>query len=317
MIYTRKGMKQMNEQVGVITTYYGFRGDLIEKVKTLIKVYESIDIRPYIQLNSAPQKLSFDDMVKKLNKLRYEHDVQYSIHQSMFIPDNAFYLNLSSSDEVAWKQTLDSLKRVVDLAKEIGVKNISFHAGYAANKARQEIEMAPVIVSEKISFQEAHANFRRGLNELMDYTSGYVDVSVENCCYREKIRNIFSKSEDFRYLSDRAKILFDIGHAYFSKNILNDNRYIERIVEERRISEIHISDNDGKEDLHKLIGFGTIPFMEIFKHIIKLQRLPPVIIEANQKRWKYTDEDLGKCILKLKQMLEDVKEWEYKGRITE
>lgn len=307
----------MREEVGVITTFYGYRGDLLEKIEKIIKVYNSIKIEPYIQLHSAPQNLSFNELVKRLRKFKDKSNVQYSIHQSMFVPDDAFYLNLGSSNEITWKESLDALKKSVDLAREIDARYLSFHAGYAANNARQEVEMEPVKIEEEISFPEAHANFRRGLNELLDYAEGYVEISVENCCYRPQIRNIFSKSEDFRYLSDRAKILFDVGHAYYSKNILNDNRYIDRILEERRISEIHISDNNGEEDHHQLIGYGTIPFMEIFKHLIKLQKLPPVLIEANKKRWEYKEKDLAKCIINLRNILKEVSEWEYKGRLNE
>lgn len=301
----------MNKKIGIITSYYGFRGNLVNKVNKLVEFFSSINMQPYIQLNSNPQKQSFSDLAKELNKLKYEYDIQYSIHQSMFIPNDAFYLNLGSSNHKIWKQTVDALKKTIDFAEVIGVKNVSFHAGYANNKVEQKVEMGVVDTYEPISFSESYANFRRGLSELLYYRSGGVTLSIENNCYRPSIRNIFSKSEDFRYLFDDAKILFDIGHAYYSKNKLNDNRYIDRIIEERRISEIHISDNNGMEDQHKLIGFGTIPFVEIFKKIVMLQKIPPVIIEANQKRWNYTDKQLAKSILELEEMLDSVDKWEY------
>lgn len=305
----------MIPKVGVITTFYGFNGDLIQKVENLVKIFDSINIQPYIQLNCGLQKQSFDEIAKKLNNIKKEYDVIYSVHQSMFLPDGCFYLNLGSSDDVVWIETINSLKKSIDLAKEIGSTFVSFHGGYAANRAYQKVEMSPVTIDGKISFQEAYSNFRRGLNKILNYAEGDVDISVENCCYRPLIRNLFSRSEDFRYLSDRAKILFDVGHAYFSKKTLNDNRYTDRIIEERRISEIHISDNDGSKDAHQLIGYGTIPFEEVFKHLIRIQRLPPVIIEATQKRWKYTDNDLGSCITNLTNMLSNVSKWEYKDRI--
>ena len=307
----------MKEKVGVITTYYGFKGDIIDKVERLVKIFRLTDIQPYIQLNAGLQNNTFDQLIKKLNKIKKENDVIYSVHQSMFLPDENFYLNLSSSDEHIWGETVKAFKKSIDLAKEIGARFVSYHGGYAANKAVQKKEMDPVTIIGKLSFQEAYSNFRRGINEVLNYAEGDVEVSIENCCYRPNVRHIFSRSEDFRYLTDQAKILFDVGHAYYSKRILNDNRYIDRIIEERRISEIHISDNEGVKDSHQLIGYGTIPFIEVFKHLIKLQKLPPVIIEANQKRYNYTDKDLAKCIVDLQKMLEEVKEWEFKGRVNE
>ncbi len=307
----------MNEKVGVITTFYGFKGNLVDKVKQLINVFNSVNIKPYIQLNSEKQDISFQELAEDLNKIKKEHNVIYSIHQSMFLPDKEFYLNLGSSDEYIWNETVKSFKKSIDLAKAIDAKFVSFHAGYAANKAYQTKEMEPVTISGKLSFPEAYSNFRRGINELIDYAQGDIEISMETLCYRHNTRHLFSRSEDFRYLTDRAKILFDVGHAYFSKQTLNDNRYIDRIIEERRISEIHISDNDGSLDAHQLIGYGTIPFVEVFKHLIKLQKLPPVIIEATKKRHNYTDQDLAKCIVALKDMLEKVREWEFKGRVNE
>lgn len=304
----------MNDTVGVITSFYGYRGNLIEKIENLVRVFDSIDIQPYIQIHSQPQKLSFDDLVRKLNNLKEEYNIIFSIHQSMFIPNDKFYLNLGSSDEYIWGKSVKACKRSIDLARKIDAKFFSFHAGYAANKASQKNEMETVTIDGKISFQEAYSNFRRGLNDILDYTQGDIEVSVENLVYRPHKRYLFSRSEDFRYLSDRAKILFDVGHAYFSKKTLNDNRYIDRIIEERRVSEIHISDNDGSMDAHHLIGYGTIPFVEIFKHLIRLQKLPPVIVEAVKNKYNYTDKNLADCLMILKNKLQEVKDWEFKGR---
>ena len=44
-----------------------------------------------------------------------------------------------------------------------------------------------------------------------------------------------------------------------------------------RIHEMHINDNDGSEDLHKLIGEGDIPIKNILKQVSKNRDTPHLI----------------------------------------
>lgn len=85
--------------IGVITTFYGYKGEsIVEKVKNLIGVFESISFKPFIQLFSAPENNNFDNIVYQLNQLKERHQTEYSVHQSIWLPSSDFYLNLGSSD---------------------------------------------------------------------------------------------------------------------------------------------------------------------------------------------------------------------------
>ena len=63
-----------------------------------------------------------------------------------------------------------------------------------------------------------------------------------------------------------------------------------------RVNEIHINDNDGSEDLHKLVGDGKIPIKEILGLIVKNRNIPHLIIEAHRNRLNYSDNDLANNI---------------------
>jgi len=283
--------------IGVQTTFYGFKGDIIGKTKKLIGVFESLGMVPFVQIGPSETKNDFETTASKLNSLKDKHGVEYSVHQSIWLPSPEFFINLGSSDAAVKKGSIESLKKSIDLARSIGAKNVSFHAGYAANKATQEIEFKPLDISDSIPYEKAYSNVTAGLKQLLKYAKD-VRLNVENLNYRPERRYLFSTPKDFEYLPKSACVLFDSAHAYFSAVAAKDTTYVKKLVRVvgGKISEIHASDNDGSEDQHKLPSYGKVPFPEVFRLIAKAQNLPPVIVEANQAKNKYTEEDLRKSI---------------------
>lgn len=294
--------------IGIQTTFYGYKGGVIEKVKKLIDVFESIHMPPYIQIGPSPADEGFETIVSELNVLKDEHGVQYSVHQSIWLPSPDFFLNLGSSDEAVKKGTLNSFKKSIDFAREIGAKNVSFHGGCAANKVTQDEALEPLTTLDAIPYEEAYSNVKESLKKLLKYTKGDVKLSIENLNHRPERKYLFSKPEDFRQLPPGINVLFDTGHAYFSGTRLRDSSYIERMIEivGGKITEIHASDNDGSEDQHKLVGLGSVPFSEIFELIANKQKLPPVIIEAAQTKHRYSEGDLKRSIKSLAQLTEEI-----------
>lgn len=286
--------------VGVTTNFYGYQGGVIPKVENLAKIFRNLGLNPYIQLHSEPGG-DFKTISTELKELKNEFGITYSIHQSMWLPDSDFYINIGSSDDEIWKISINSLKRSIDLADEIGARDVSFHPGYASNnviKRKGDNFLTPI---EIISFDEAYNNTLRALGELEEYCKtkkNNIRINVENLNYRPEQRYLFCEPEDFKRLQSLQNIgvLFDIGHAYFSQTIAKkSDDYIDELIEsvKGRISEIHVSDNSGKEDEHKLIGEGDINFKEVLSKVKKRNGLlPPIIIEASRPRYNYTDNDL-------------------------
>ena len=293
--------------IGAQTTFYGYKGDVVEKTKKLINIFESLDMLPYVQIGPAPAQL-FETLVSELNMLKDKHEVEYSVHQSIWVPSSDFFLNLGSSDEAAKRGTVDSLKKSIDFAREIEASEVSFHAGCAANKVVQDEELEPLTILEAISYEEAYLNVEEILKELLGHAKKDVKLSIENLNYRPERRYLFSTPEDFQRLPLGVNVLFDTGHAYFSKTRMRNPSYTETMVDivGGKITEIHASDNDGSEDQHKLVGFGNVPFSKIFELVTKKQKLPPVIIEAAQAKHGYSEDDLKKSIKRLAQLIEEI-----------
>ncbi len=294
-------------QIGVITTFFGYKGKILPKIRLLSEIFLSLGIRPYIQLHSEPSE-EFDPLVHELISVQKEYDIKYSIHQSLWLPHSDFFINLGSSDPDIREGSIRAMKRSMDLAVLIGAKNVSFHAGYAANDMRQGSEFDTLVPVGEIPYEIAYENVNRGLREIVDYRDEDIRISIENLCHRPGNRYLFSEPSDFLHLPGGVNVLFDIGHAYYSGARTDDPGYIDRFIQITggKISEIHASDNEGMEDEHKLVGSGSIPFPEIFGTIRKFQRMPPVIIEATGRRYNYSDTDLKTSIMQLNEMLSGV-----------
>lgn len=294
--------------IGVLTTFYGYRGDVIDKTRKLIDIFESLDMAPYIQIGPHLTDEKFETVVSELNKLNDRYGVKYSVHQSMWFPAPDFFLNLGSSDARVKSDTLTSLKKSIDFAREIGAKNVSFHAGCAANHVIQKEELEPLTPINPIPYETAYTNVKENLKKLLKHAKKDVKLSIENLNHRPERRYLFSKPQDFQNLVPEVGVLFDAGHAYFSEKKTSAPTYMKELTDVvgGKITEIHVSDNDGLEDQHKLVGFGTVPFQKIFRLISEKQKLPPIIIEAAQAKHNYSENDLKTSIKILAKLVSEV-----------
>src|SRR3972149_7319410 len=152
-----------DRMIGVSTIFYGFRPPgVADKVHRLIEVFESVGMPPLIQLNSAPGE-ALADVVMELNGLREEFGVHYSIHQSMWLPHDDFYLNLASPDPEMRRNTREALKKSITFAQSIGADNVSFHPGCAGHIVSPAEEFVAPEVVDLIPYEEAYAHVKRSL----------------------------------------------------------------------------------------------------------------------------------------------------------
>ena len=243
--------------IGASTSYYGYHGESIEnKVKKLIDVFTRCEMQPYIQIGAGKNNTEYNELVSILNNYRDESEVVYTIHQSIWLPSDDFYINIASSNEQVKKNSIDCIEKNIEFAKDIGVKNISFHGGYATNILSQKQEFAPLDSQDSISYEEAYNNSIDSLNRLIDIANGDVKLSIENFNFRPERRYLFSRVEDFDKIPDEIGVIMNIGHLYYTKMKLKQDDYITVMINALmdKVNEVHINDNDGSEDLHKLVG---------------------------------------------------------------
>ena len=134
---------------------------------------------------------------------------------------------------------------------------------YMANKLSCEViilhfKREPSNKSEK---QEYWDILHKSLNKLKPYAQKHnVKIALENYSnedYKE-IKKLFSE-----YDSNFLGLCYDSGHGNIGNGLKNFEKLKDRLIS------IHLHDNDGKTDQHKLLFSGTIDWNKLAKILAK------------------------------------------------
>lgn len=152
--------------------------------------------------------------------------------------------------------------------KLLNVKYYNLHLGYGI---RNKVEKY-----RKNYMNNALYFFYNILKNIKD-----VDINIENTySINGDIVNIGNKVDDFNYIfknivSNNLGFCYDTGHY-----LINEDRYIEDLSE--RIKLIHLSDNDGKEDLHLGLCENGLLRKEDIKKLLKSKNLDYIVLEMDK-----------------------------------
>ena len=179
-----------------------------------------------------------------LESLMGSYNMTYSIHA----PFND--VNIASLNESFRETSVIELIKVMNIAAELDIKTITIHPG-----------MYSMVVSglEERSIMAA----KRSLRTL--------DRMAQECGVRLCVENMpgfkFFLGQTAEQLSElldgtNLPVCLDIGHA-------NTTGQLNEIIDVlgNRIMNVHIHDNDGKQDQHLTIGNGNIDFEDCLKRL--------------------------------------------------
>lgn len=202
------------------------------------------------------------------------------------------------------------IKNIIKLLKKYNLKVLDLHASEGKENnwisknefARMEgvkIVKNRILMASKLSCEVIVLHFKRepinesekseywnilykSLNELKLYASRYkIKIALEN--YRnencKEIKKLLSE-----YDSNFLGLCYDSGHG----NIGNGINVIKEL--KNRLISIHLHDNDGKTDQHKLLFSGTIDWDELAKILIISSYKKMVSMEVNMKNSNISDE---------------------------
>ncbi|MBQ3736988.1 MAG: sugar phosphate isomerase/epimerase [Candidatus Methanomethylophilaceae archaeon] len=181
--------------------------------------------------------LSLESMMKS-------YDLTYSIHA----PFND--INIASLNESVREMSVIELIKIMNMASELDIKTVTIHPG-----------LYSMVVSglEDRSIMAA----KRSLRTL--------DRMAQECGVRLCVENMpgfrFFLGQTAEQMSELLEgtnlpICLDIGHANTTGQL---NEIIDTLG--NRIVNVHIHDNDGKQDQHLTIGEGTIDFDDCLKRL--------------------------------------------------
>ena len=79
------------------------------------------------------------DMLDKILDLKEKYNLNYRCHNYFPPPNNHFVMNLASSSNKIFHQTLDLINESINLSKIVGCELYGFHAGFLADISIEEI----------------------------------------------------------------------------------------------------------------------------------------------------------------------------------
>ena len=155
---------------------------------------------------------------------------------------------------------------------------------YMANKLSCDViilhfKREPNNESKKLLYWDI---LHKSLNELKPYAKKHnVKIALENYCNEDskEIKKLFSE-----YDSNFLGLCYDSGHG----NIGDGLKMLEKLKD--RLISIHLHDNDGKKDQHKLLFSGTVDWNKLAKILTKSSYEKCISMEVNMKNSNISNE---------------------------
>ena len=270
-----------------------------------IKFIELTGVHPYLNNNELEILL-----------LKYiQKGVSFTFHNYFPPPEKPIVLNYLTQNLELKKKCQEIILNAVNLAKKTGVKTYAFHPGYYREAEINAKGYFDFFGNSRKKFDDGFEIFKndfvgfyKSLN--IDNENSEVFLGFENlfpnadgtndsfmCSYTE-ISRIFDYAAKEKI---NLKLLIDLGHLAIAANILKFDRYefLQKIIDNYgdRVFEIHISENDQKNDLHNRIDTNSwqLDALKLFK---KLKNFNEII---------FTYESRGMSISEIKGDIELIK----------
>jgi sugar phosphate isomerase/epimerase len=200
----------------------------------------------------------YDDLEVDLLELKSKYKLNYRCHNYFPPPKKHFVLNLASLDNEIFKVSFEHLRHVIGLSKRLESDKFAFHAGFFTDIKVREI--GKKITKNNLYNQKASIDRFCSAFKILQEESEGLDLYIEN--------NVFSKDNfesykgmnpfmmtsftEYELLKNRInfKLLLDVAHLKVSSKTLklNWNNEFSNMIQSSDY--IHISNNDGFNDLN-------------------------------------------------------------------
>lgn len=222
--------------------------------------------------------------VEKLLKNRKKIIELLKKNDMFAIAHTAWWMDFSSSYPYVRKAWIKEAKRKIDVAKKLGINQITFHTHSRA-----------MTHFYRRYTQEVMKNFISSMKELVRYANRKnVQIQVENAGEIGEIVDF----KLIKYIADNLpeiKIHLDVGHAFLFGGMKNIKKFI--LTFKDRIVHLHFHDNHGKKDEHLPIGKGKINYKTIVRLLKKIDYDKTITFEVFTSR-----KDAKKSMEKIKKL---------------
>jgi len=231
-----------------------------EPFSTMLTHLTEFDVRCVELVDEGLHSLN-QKRVNALNRIQRDTGLEFAVH-APFVD-----INIASPSPVLRRVMLKRLEKSLGHARQLKCKQWVFHSGWKSG------------VSEFYPDLDWQLNLR-SVRSLMAVSKKLgVDIAMENT--PEPFHFLVKRMRDVALFYSELGgdtdlgIAFDVGHANTTKEIFG---FIDQFG--ARIVHVHVSDNEGKYDQHKGVGYGKIDWEAVAKALKRINYKGVVICES-------------------------------------
>lgn len=187
-------------------------------------------------------------------------------------------LDISNPDRDIQKITCKRIDTSLSICSYIGADQLVIHSPYSVwnFSTKAEFNSAPLLEwIVECCYNSLNACVKRA--EMLGIT-----IVIENIQDRDPfLCNMIAEC----FQSHAIALSVDTGHAHFAHNTFGGSPVGSFIAKAgSKIKHVHLHDNGGYADDHLSIGDGSICWTDVFFALERLQEVPRLILELNDKR---------------------------------
>jgi len=229
-----------------------------EPFQSLLKRLNEVDVNCMELIDESQHALN-KKRVTALKRIASSKGLDFTIHAPFAD------INIASLNPSLRRVMLKRLEKSIAYASQLRCRQWVFHSGWKTG------------VSESYPNLDWQTNLR-SIGTLLTIAKKHsVEISVENT--PEPFPFLLKTLQDFALfyseLGSDIGLTLDVAHAHTSHQTLE---FIEKLSD--KIVHIHVSDNEGKYDSHRGIGYGNIDWKAVAQALKRIRYKGLIMLES-------------------------------------
>lgn len=244
-----------------------------EKISQILEMYAESGIKN-IELSGGTKY--YPKIEEDLLFYKQKYNINYACHA--YFPPNPqdFVVNLASCNDEIYEKSIAHYMNCIELLKKIDCSVLSVHAGFYIEILPKQIgkQLTDSIIYNK---EEAIGRFCAAYKKIeeMAIKQGVVVYLENNVLNDSNYRKFHGKNHlmmtdfaGFEELRERIEfnLLLDLGHLHVSARTLQKDFQEQCALFLKYVKWIHISDNNGFVDEHKIVDENSNILKQLLKY---------------------------------------------------
>ncbi len=200
----------------------------------------------------------YDGFDEDLLELKNKYDLNYLCHNYFPPPEEPFVINLASLNDEIFNKSLEHLINSLTLSNKLSSSKFGFHAGFfidiKINQIGKKLSKEDIFDKKKSikRFCEGFNILKKEFIQIEVYLENNVFSSLNSKTYEKVNPFMLTNYKEFEELKEfiNFKLLLDIAHLKVSCKTLGLVFESELLNMIKQTDYLHLSDNDGLQDLN-------------------------------------------------------------------